>query len=705
MSRLITSKVTVLPTDSKNDNFVLALIDYFNEEFKRNQLKTSKSNGYVKVALDGVYDDKYDCVIVDCCNGKLYLRGGNVKDKYFGRLSKFVANRKSDAYHCVNYNATRIINRIKKLNDSFNNKSLNRLAGKFNGLKNRVRIADLRIFAEEQKTIEEEYKNNATFKNQLNEVFQKVFKDTITSERGKVFLEMFSTSVLLRKSHSEIMNSMGAGGIIQTLANEVGAVIDLKQYKREMGDLFELFNKYIDKDGYDYCTEQLKEILQKQYQDLANKLENQEDKVGEQFDVGKLNVIDILTRECPFVFYNGDIYKGNKGETHNQIMQRMFGEMDNDFFRPNPDDIENLDDNAPLAFGHIINNIAFVEEDELFNCSLNDVIKAVKSQLDVIKVYGINEGSTLMNRLANRVLDLRNHVRVADLRTYKIADLRIDKCIVAEDKKNFYQEYATDKEFHTLIDDIYESVVKEFLMSDDCKEYIKSYTSSQVLRKTLDDALEEANGDWLQLVQNEVKKELDESEYDNVLKDDIEISFKGFVRQNEKMWKQYMNNVVDVSKEKSKDLSEYLSALDDAPGRVIKTTDVDRIDIFNRDKPFLYYNGDILIGNESGTHSEIISDLLGYDSDQFNRKRPNVNKIDDVDKEDSFGFGHIIDNIAFVDDFGMVNCTVDDIGKAVVDETSVDKAYTTPDENESTFRRVAKRVINKLKNLRLKVMK
>lgn len=89
-------------------------------------------------------------------------------------------------------------------------------------------------------------------------------------------------------------------------------------------------------------------------------------------------------------------------------------------------------------------------------------------------------------------------------------------------------------------------------MSDDCKEYIKSYTSSQVLRKTLDDALEEANGNWLQIVQNEVKKELDESEYDNVLKDDIEISFKGFVRQNEKKWKQYMNNVVDVSKEKIK---------------------------------------------------------------------------------------------------------------------------------------------------------
>mgnify|MGYP000894546522 CR=1 FL=1 len=78
-----------------------------------------------------------------------------------------------------------------------------------------------------------------------------------------------------------------------------------------------------------------------------------------------------------------------------------------------------------------------------------------------------------------------------------------------KEQKNFYQEYATDKEFHTLIDDIYESVVKEFLMSDDCKEYIKSHTSSQVLRKTLDDALEESNGDWLQVVQNEVKKELE----------------------------------------------------------------------------------------------------------------------------------------------------------------------------------------------------
>lgn len=120
----------------------------------------------------------------------------------------------------------------------------------------------------------------------------------------------------------------------------------------------------------------------------------------------------------------------------------------------------------------------------MFNCSLNDVIKAVKSQLDVIKVYGINEGSTLMNRLANRVLDLRNHVRVADLRTYKIADLRIDKRIVAEDKKNFYQEYATDKEFHTLIDDIYESVIKEFLMSDDCKEYIKLYIITGIKKNT-----------------------------------------------------------------------------------------------------------------------------------------------------------------------------------------------------------------------------
>ena len=248
-------------------------------------------------------------------------------------------------------------------------------------------------------------------------------------------------------------------------------------------------------------------------------------------------------------------------------------------------------------------------------------------------------------------------------------------------------------------------MIKEFLNSEDCKEYIKNQSSSKVLRKTLDDALEEANGDWLQVVQNEVKKELDESEYDNLIKDDIEISFKGYVRQNEKTWKQYMNNVANISKEKSKDLSNYLLSLDDEPGRNINTSDVDRIDIFNRDKPFMYYNGDILVGDEQGTHSEIVSDLLGYESDQFNRKRPDVKEIDDVDKEDSFGFGHIIDNIAFIDDFGMVNCTIDEIGNAVVNETSVEKAYTTPDEYASTFKRVAKKIIRKVLDLRLKVMK
>lgn len=138
MKRL--AKLTIVPTDTKEKNFVLALVDYMNKEFKNHNLKTSKKNSYVKVDLSNRYMDKYSSVIVDCCSGKMYLRGENCKDKYFGRLSKFKVGRPSDAYYCVNYNATRIINRINKIENSFQNKiSLADTKNKF------VRVVDLRI--------------------------------------------------------------------------------------------------------------------------------------------------------------------------------------------------------------------------------------------------------------------------------------------------------------------------------------------------------------------------------------------------------------------------------------------------------------------------------------------------------------------------------------------------------------------------------
>ena len=442
MAKLIRAKITVLPTDSKNDNFVLALIDYFNEEFKRNKLKTTKSNGYVKVALDGVYDDKYDCVIVDCCNGKLYLRGGSVKDKYFGRLSKFVSNRKSDAYHCVNYNATRIINRIKKLNESFQQNQ---------------QVPLKRLIAQ-SKNIKEEYLTNSSLEKKLNDVFFDFFKKQISSEKGQEFFAKNSTSVVLKDTNVDVINVITNFKYRQQLIDFVNQQhIDLPKYDDD--EIVSLFDGYVNIYGEEECNALIKQELQAKYDDLAKELKELNDEIGDEFETGKLNIIDYFTREYPFIYYKGEVYVGQKGETHNQIMKRMFGDIgeeDNDFFRPKLNNIENYNKEDAIAFGHVINGIGFVEFNEVHNCTLDEVAEAVKANTDVIKVYTTDTGRTsTLKRVADlrpkRILDLRNPIKVADLReckTIKIADLRI----TSENKKNFYQEYATDKDLHSLVD-------------------------------------------------------------------------------------------------------------------------------------------------------------------------------------------------------------------------------------------------------------
>jgi len=110
------SKLSIKPNVTKENDFSLSLVEYFCNEFKNNDILASKNNAFVNIKLSNKYKEKYDSIVIDCIDGKMYLRGSDTKDSYFGRLSKFNAkSRKSDAYHCVNYNAKRIINRVKKI--------------------------------------------------------------------------------------------------------------------------------------------------------------------------------------------------------------------------------------------------------------------------------------------------------------------------------------------------------------------------------------------------------------------------------------------------------------------------------------------------------------------------------------------------------------------------------------------------------------
>ena len=111
--------IKVMPKDSREKDFHLALADYFHKEFKHNGFEPSRHSTIIKISLPNTADYANSSVIIDCTEGKVFLRGSDIRDRYFGRLRRFRnGQRNSDAYHCVVQSANRLINRIRRLIDS-----------------------------------------------------------------------------------------------------------------------------------------------------------------------------------------------------------------------------------------------------------------------------------------------------------------------------------------------------------------------------------------------------------------------------------------------------------------------------------------------------------------------------------------------------------------------------------------------------------
>jgi hypothetical protein len=114
---------------------------------------------------------------------------------------------------------------------------------------------------------------------------------------------------------------------------------------------------------------------------------------------------------------------------------------------------------------------------------------------------------------------------------------------------------------------------------------------------------------------------------------------------------------------------------DDKVGDVIEldgSFDIDRPD---RDAPFIYVDGDIIIGCGSGTgssHTDLVNDYFDTDKNQNIRTR-NLKQIDEADPNLPFASGHIVDNMAFIDQAN--NCTKEQVMEALKSEEDFDKIY------------------------------
>lgn len=125
-------------------------------------------------------------------------------------------------------------------------------------------------------------------------------------------------------------------------------------------------------------------------------------------DIGKKTYlewhIDYGNRDYPFVYIDGKVYKGEQGETHTQLINRVFLDKDNpdydtDVQRMSVNEIKHITDANEVAFGHVCTGMALID-DNTTNCSVEEVKNAVKSELNVSKVYAYDYNEISVTRLA-----------------------------------------------------------------------------------------------------------------------------------------------------------------------------------------------------------------------------------------------------------------------------------------------------------------
>ena len=162
------------------------------------------------------------------------------------------------------------------------------------------------------------------------------------------------------------------------------------------------------------------------------------------------------------------------------------------------------------------------------------------------------------------------------------------------------------------------------------------------------------------------------------------VQWDGYLNLNATIWK-FRDAYCKVKNAQANDLATELDNNDDAVGRRIPVKNINHINDFNRDKPFIYYEGKIYFGKDSNaTHRDLVNMITGDDSNKSRSRRSVQNQIND----EKVGFGHVVGDIAFVDD-DTFNCSQEEVAKALKNESNINKVYTNPYYGESYFVRLA----------------
>nr|DAE79821.1 MAG TPA: hypothetical protein [Caudoviricetes sp.] len=174
--------------------------------------------------------------------------------------------------------------------------------------------------------------------------------------------------------------------------------------------------------------------------------------------------------------------------------------------------------------------------------------------------------------------------------------------------------------------------------------------------------------------------DVDEQVFDDILNDVInsnklELNFQNakeeFLHNNEQSFAFNTNgdngtetSFVDDENKEIKEIDEAKDLLEfkDNVGDVIEFSDTFPIDYYNRDYPFIYVDGDIIVGEKKQSHSEMLVEYLeeiGKDKEipedmktkQKKNSRPTTKRLQRLTSSENVAFGHVLNNVAFLETF------------------------------------------------------
>ena len=155
----------------------------------------------------------------------------------------------------------------------------------------------------------------------------------------------------------------------------------------------------------------LKDIIQEQADEVIESgfvaeispytLLKNDDKVGDIIEIDDNFSVDLGYRDAPFVFLNGNIEVGRESDTHSMLLTRL---IDNEESSPKyirGEEAFNMTGDNKLAFGHIVNGLAFLEVVD--NVNVNEVVAALIDLPDINKVYDYVDTENYLERLAKLI--------------------------------------------------------------------------------------------------------------------------------------------------------------------------------------------------------------------------------------------------------------------------------------------------------------